>query len=80
MPRKIRDQFSEAITNVDESQLRRTWEELEYRVYIRRVTNGAHIERLYIKLISFHIVLKFLHVCIFNNYETSLISYHPNHL
>jgi hypothetical protein len=30
----------------DESQLQRTWEELEYRFHVCKVTKGAHIEHL----------------------------------
>jgi hypothetical protein len=37
---------SRANFNVDESQVRRTWEEFEYHVYISSVTNGAHIEHV----------------------------------
>jgi hypothetical protein len=44
--REIRQQISQGIANVDDSQLRRAWEEFEYRVRIYRVSNGAHIEHL----------------------------------
>jgi hypothetical protein len=32
------------MADVDESQLRRKYEEFEYHVEVRRVMNGAHIE------------------------------------
>jgi hypothetical protein len=38
--REIREQISDAIGKVDESQLRRTWEEFERSVDVYRVTNG----------------------------------------
>jgi hypothetical protein len=44
--RERRERISDAIANVDESQLWRTWEELEYRRDIFRVSNGAHIDHL----------------------------------
>jgi hypothetical protein len=40
----LRERISQATANVDESQLRRTWEEFEYGADDCRVTNGAHIE------------------------------------
>jgi N-acetyl-gamma-glutamylphosphate reductase len=35
-----------AVKNIDASMLTRVWQELEYRIDVRRVTRGAHIERL----------------------------------
>jgi hypothetical protein len=42
----LRERNSQATVKVDEAQLRRTWEELEYRANVSRVTNGPHIEHL----------------------------------
>jgi hypothetical protein len=33
-----------AVASVDEDMLRRVWNELDYRIYICRVTKGSHIE------------------------------------
>jgi hypothetical protein len=38
---KLRERISQVRANVDESQLRGIWEELEYRVDACRVINGA---------------------------------------
>jgi hypothetical protein len=45
-----------------------------------RVTNGAHIENLQINFISFLPALKLFHVCIWNRFENTLFSFHPNNL
>jgi hypothetical protein len=47
---EIRERILQAIANVDESQLRRTWEEFEFCVDVCRVTNGAHIVYIYINV------------------------------
>jgi hypothetical protein len=60
MPQPIRQPISQAIDKVDESQLRRTWEEFEYSVDVFRVTNGAYIEYLLINFMSFRAVYKYL--------------------
>jgi hypothetical protein len=72
---ELRERISQGVANVDESQLRLILEELEYRI----VTNGSHIERLYINFTNFHAVFKLFHVCICNRFEYTLISYHQNH-
>jgi hypothetical protein len=46
MPQSLRERISEATATADESQLRGTWEEFEYRVDVCRVTNGARVEQL----------------------------------
>ena len=38
---------------VDEMMLQNVWNELDYRLDIRRVTQGAHIEHLYIYIYYF---------------------------
>jgi len=35
-----------AVKNIDAPILTRVWQELEYRIDVRRVTSGAHIEHL----------------------------------
>jgi hypothetical protein len=35
-----------AVKNVDAPMLTRVWQELEYRIYMCRVTRGEHIEPL----------------------------------
>jgi hypothetical protein len=35
-----------AVKNIDALMLTRVWQELEYRIDVRRVTRGAHIEHL----------------------------------
>jgi hypothetical protein len=72
--RKLRERFSQAIANDDESQLWRTWEEFEYRVDICRVTNGAHIEHLEINFMCFHAIS----FCILTVSKIQ-ISFHPNY-
>ena len=47
---KVRDitalnqRISDAIATIDEDMLQRTWQEIEYRLNVLRLTNGAHIE------------------------------------
>ena len=36
----------EAVKNIDAPMLMCVWQELEYRIYVCRVTCGAHIEHL----------------------------------
>jgi hypothetical protein len=40
----LKDRIKAAIATVDVDMLQRTWMELEYRLDIVRVTNGAHVE------------------------------------
>jgi hypothetical protein len=83
MPQSLQEpqeQISQAIANVSGSQLWHTWEEFEYHVDVCRITDGAHIEHLYIYFMSFHAVFKMFHVCIYNHFENILISDHPYHL
>jgi hypothetical protein len=35
-----------AVKNIDTPMLTRVWQELEYRIDVRRVTRGAHIKHL----------------------------------
>jgi hypothetical protein len=35
-----------AVKNIDAPMLSRVWQEIEYRIDVCRVTNGAHIEHL----------------------------------
>jgi hypothetical protein len=35
-----------AVKNIDEPMLTRVWQELEYHIFVCRVTRGAHIEHL----------------------------------
>jgi hypothetical protein len=42
----LRQRNSQATAKVDEPQLRRTWEEFEYRANVSRATNGPRIEYL----------------------------------
>jgi hypothetical protein len=58
MPQSLRKRISQAIANVDDSQLRRTREEFEYCFDIFGTTNETHIEYLQINVISFHAVFK----------------------
>ena len=47
---KVRDitdskqRISNAIDTINEAMLQRTWQEIEYRLDVLRVTNGAHVE------------------------------------
>jgi hypothetical protein len=50
IPQSLRERISQAIANVDESQLRLTWEEFECRIDVRQVTNGAYIAHFWINL------------------------------
>jgi hypothetical protein len=43
---ELGERISQAIANVDESLLRRPWEESEYRVDISRATNEALVDYL----------------------------------
>jgi hypothetical protein len=36
----------EAVAAIDHQMLQRVWQELDYRIYICRVTKGGHIEQL----------------------------------
>jgi hypothetical protein len=46
MQQSLREQISQAIVKVDESELRRKWEEFAYGVDDSRVLNGENIEIL----------------------------------
>jgi len=49
LPRDLADlkaRIIAAVKNIDEPMLTRVWQELEYRVDVRRVTRGEHIEHL----------------------------------
>jgi hypothetical protein len=64
--------------NFTGSQLRRTCEEFEYRIDVYRRTNGTHIERLQINLLSLCAVFKLSGVCIHNHFESIPVS-HKEH-
>jgi hypothetical protein len=57
LPRDLADlkaRIIAAVKNIDAPILTRVWQELEYRIDVRRVTRGAHIEHFYLsKKISF---------------------------
>jgi hypothetical protein len=40
----LKDRIKAAIETVDVDMLQRSWMELEYRLGIARVTNGAHVK------------------------------------
>ena len=49
MPRdllQLRQRIVEAVAAVDRQMMQRVWQELDYRIDIRRVTNGGHIKHL----------------------------------
>jgi len=49
LPRDLADlkaRIIAAVKNIDAPMLTRVWQELEYRIDVRRVTRGAHIEHL----------------------------------
>ena len=49
IPRKVDEpntQITEAVATTDNAMLGRVWQELDYRLDVCRVTNGAHIEHL----------------------------------
>jgi hypothetical protein len=76
----LQERVSQAIANIDVSQLRRTWKEFDNDVEIGRVTNGEPVEHLKINFTIFNAVFKLFHVCIYNRLENTLICYHPNDL
>jgi hypothetical protein len=43
---KLKLRITATIATIDRNILERIWDELDYRVNICRVTNGAHIEHL----------------------------------
>ena len=40
----LKQRISDAIATIDEDMLQRTWQEIEYRLDVLRLTNGAHIK------------------------------------
>jgi len=49
LPRDLADlkaRIIAAVKNIDASMLTHVWQEPEYRIDVRRVTGGAHIEHL----------------------------------
>ena len=38
----LKQRITDAIATIDEGMLQRTWQEIEYRFYVLRATNGAH--------------------------------------
>ena len=43
---ELKQRITTAVASVDEDMLRSVWTELDYRIDIRRVTKGSHIEHL----------------------------------
>jgi len=43
---ELRQRITTAVASVDKDMLRSVWTELDYRIYICRVTKGSHIEHL----------------------------------
>ena len=43
---ELNAQITEAVATNDNATLGRVWQELDYRLNVCRVTNGAHIEHL----------------------------------
>jgi hypothetical protein len=43
---ELRERIRTAVTTIDRGQLQNVWTELDYRLDVCRVTNGAHIEHL----------------------------------
>jgi hypothetical protein len=49
LPRDLADlkvRIVAAVKNIEASMLTRVWQEVEYRIDVRRVTRGAHIENI----------------------------------
>jgi hypothetical protein len=49
MPRdlpQLRRRIVEAVAATDRQMLQRVWQELDYSIYICRVTKGGHIEHM----------------------------------
>ena len=42
----LKDRITEALAIIDNAMLGRVWQEMDYRLDVCRVTNGAHIEHL----------------------------------
>ena len=40
----LRRRITDAIATMTQDMLRRTWQEIEYRLDILRATNGSHVE------------------------------------
>jgi hypothetical protein len=43
---QLRQRIVEAFAAIDRRMLQRVWQEFDYRIDIRRVTKGGHIEHL----------------------------------
>jgi len=43
---EVKERITTAVASVYKDMLRSVWTELEYRIDIRRVTKGSHIEHL----------------------------------
>ena len=43
---ELKARITEAVATIDNAMLERVWQELDYRLDVCRVTNGAHIEHL----------------------------------
>ena len=40
----LKQRISDAFATIDEDMLQRTWQKIEYRLNVLRLTNGTHIE------------------------------------
>ena len=40
----LQDRITSAIETVIRDMIQKTWQEIEFRLYVSRATNGAHIE------------------------------------
>ena len=43
---ELKARITEALATINNAMLERVWQELDYRLDVCHVTNGAHIERL----------------------------------
>ncbi len=43
---ELKARITEAVATIDNAMLERVWHELDYRLDVCRVTDGAHIEHL----------------------------------
>jgi hypothetical protein len=43
---QLRQRIVEAVATIDRQMLQRVWQERDYRIDIRRVTKGGHVEYL----------------------------------
>jgi len=46
--KELRDRITHALQTITEDMMHRVWDEFDYRVDVCRVTQGAHIEGLWL--------------------------------